>query len=165
MNENINLCEILADTPRGTRFHSPLLGTVTYAGMDKSGNTNICVECGHKRFWFRKDGKISFPYGSDTHSAECMLVPSETQRDWSKYKNPKNTVAKFDIRSLDKFESVLVRSSSQNTWDIDVFSHIDKDGNVICLGGKREYVIPCNKETEYLRETAGNCKEYYRWWE
>lgn len=165
MNENINLCEILADTPRGTNFHSPLLGAVTYAGMDKLGSTNICVECGHKRFWFRKDGKISFPYGSDTYSVECMLVPSESQRDWSKYKSPKHAVAKFDIRSLDKFDSVLVRSNDQDLWCADVFSHIDKDGKAVCLGGKRECVIPCNKDTEALRETVVNCKEYYRWWE
>lgn len=82
MNENINLCEILKDTPKGTKFYSPICGEIEFIKIGDSLSSNYPIETANKRstYSFTKEG-----YYSIEGTPECLLFPSKDQRDWSKY--------------------------------------------------------------------------------
>lgn len=80
---NINIAEILKDSPNGMKLYSPLFGEVT---LGKSGSDNISV------FSKNDDGDIIFDtftenglFYSGYSQAECILFPSSEIRDWGKF--------------------------------------------------------------------------------
>ena len=84
MNENINLCEILQDCPKGTKFCSYIHGEVEFHSIDKSLSHPILVEAKTKAGYnrvktFSKEGLYD-----DGFDGICTLVPSLEQPDWSK---------------------------------------------------------------------------------
>ena len=76
MNENLKLCKILRDCPKGMPLWSPFLGEVEFIYVK---NDIIYVDSVGTVFSFFSDGK----YDRD---GECMLFPSKYQKDWSKFK-------------------------------------------------------------------------------
>lgn len=76
MNENLKLCKILRDCPKGMPLWSPFLGEVEFIYVK---NDIIYVDRVGTVFSFFSDGK----YDRD---GECMLFPSKYQKDWSKFK-------------------------------------------------------------------------------
>ena len=80
MNENINLCEILKDTPKGTKLYTPIFGEVEFIGIEGSSLPKypISVTKNGFTYYFTKEGY----YSED--GIECLLFPSKDQRDWSK---------------------------------------------------------------------------------
>ena len=80
----INLINILKNCPEGTKLYSPLFGEVTFKGISSSNNI-LCKATKYngniKTVVFTHLGRVycEFP------SAECVLFPSEDQRDWSKF--------------------------------------------------------------------------------
>jgi hypothetical protein len=83
MNENINLFEILKDTPKGTLLYSPLTGEVEFNKLDSSNKFPINVlDKRGDRHYFTQQGTYFLSMG------ECLLFPSKDQRDWNKYKRP-----------------------------------------------------------------------------
>ena len=83
MNENINLCEILKDTPKGTLLYSPLIGEVKFDEINNLSNFPVqVIDKKGGKFEFTQQGTFSLSKG------ECLLFPSKDQRDWSKYPRP-----------------------------------------------------------------------------
>lgn len=82
MNENIDLTELLKDCPKGTKFYSRAIGTVTFNCIKSD---RICVK-NYKGIEtaYSKGGKFCY---SD-EDAEIDLFPSKDQRDWSKWHKP-----------------------------------------------------------------------------
>lgn len=87
MNENLNLVEILKDCPKGTKLYSLIYGDVELEKISNDENDKYpifirlhanTIDC------VAKDGRYLGNY-----DGECVLFPSRTQRDWSKF-NPKN---------------------------------------------------------------------------
>ena len=77
--EKINIAEILADCPKGTKLYSPIFGEVY---LDKiRPHLAIIVTTDKYKEEFLYDGR----YGMN---GECMLFPSKDQRDWSKFQQP-----------------------------------------------------------------------------
>ena len=70
---------------------------------------------------------------------------------------------KFDPKTFEPFQKVLVRSSIVNNWRCTFFSHMSNDA-AICSGDNWPYCIPY-KLNEHLRGTANDCDEFYKWWE
>ena len=167
MNENINLCEILKDCPKGTKLYSPLFGEVEFRKINKTeypitvlasfpvmdNPDELCV-----RKYFSSDGK----YYKSYKGAECMLFPSKDQRDWSKWKYPK---PKFDPKTLQPFDKILVRDNKSFDWHCSFLSHI-KNNKCFTIG-TCWYVqtIPYNEDTKHLVDTKEEAPEYYRYWE
>ena len=165
MNENLNLIEILKDCPKGTKLYSPLFGEVEFQGVTggaafpvtfpitvsmKDGNTyNFTLE---GRAYTRYDG-------------ECLLFPSKDQRDWIKF-NPKKH-PKFDPKTLQPFDKVLVRDYLNDEWRCTFFSHIRQNCKhpYICDNLDWKYCIPYNDDTKHLVGTTEEAPEYYRYWE
>ncbi|WP_415954847.1 hypothetical protein [Phocaeicola coprophilus] len=57
------------------------------------------------------------------------------------------------------FDKVLVRDDKEHDWNADLFSHINKLGNFVCLGSSWVYCIPYNEQTAHLLGTNDNWEE------
>lgn len=162
MNENINLCEILRDCPKGWKFWSPIFGKVEFEQIFKlMGFVNVKKD---KESWsFYSDA--TFPIG-EIKSVEIMLYPSEDQRDWSKFTAPWLKKERFDPKTLNPFDKVLV--NHDDIWKVDFFSHIcqyEPNGWCQCIGDSYYICIPYNDDTKHLVGTTDEAPEYYRYWE
>lgn len=163
MNENIDLTEILKDCPKGFKLYTPISGEVylnrVYCNNDDYPIGVSCDISGNGiELSFSKDGR----YYTECEDGECILFPSRDQRDWSKFK-PKEP--KFDTKTLQEYNKVLVRDANDREWTAMLFSHINAKGKVIVAGCAWEQVIPYNDDTKHLVGTTEEAPEYYRYWE
>ena len=166
MNDNIDLTKILKGCPKGTKLYSSSYGEVEFESIDYSLYCPIKVT-GNMYYlcFFTKEGKL-------VDTGECTLFPSRTQRDWSKFERfwDKPKVEKFDPKTLNSYEKVLVKYSldCDFDWGCDLFSHIDNKDYEFpyhCVGDNYIYCIPYNNETKHLVGTNKEAPEYYRYWE
>ena len=164
MNENINLCEILKDCPKGTELYSSVHGKVLFSEID---NLNVCpievIAYGYD------DREFTASFTTDGRFlhfciAECVLFPSKDQRDWSKFTAPWLKKEKFDPKTLQPFDKVLVRDYYETRWTTSLFSYVN---NRKVYAGQNSWrqVIPYNEETKYLVGTSDEAPERYRYWE
>ena len=163
MNENIDLTKILKDCPRGTIFYSPVYGDVELVEVYKNETFPIKVKrSDNTPTNFTMNGKLYAGY-----SGECTLFPSKDQRDWSKFTAPWLKKERFDPKTLNPFDKVLVRDRRKYKWACAFFQHITKHDyfKYGCIGGSFEYCIPYNDDTKYLVGTTDEAPEYYRYWE
>ena len=162
MNENLNLLEILKDCKKGTKLYSPIFGEVEFNCIYKDGSIECENECGV--WYFNIDGTITI---GDVKSQIILLYPSKDQQDWFKFKVKANK-PKFDPKTFNPFDKVLVRDGNEYCWCCDLFSNII-DGEEIykylCVSGAFEYCIPYNDDTKHLVWTNEEAPEFYRYWE
>lgn len=159
MNEDLNLVEILKDCPKGTKLYSPVVGEVEFCEIYNSSQFPIVVKAEDGIFYFNQQGKFD-----NIRQGECMLFPSKDQRDWSKFKPKK---PKFDSKTLQPFDKVLVRDYNTEKWECDFFSHTIESGvykyaTIKCVFRQ---CIPYNDDTKHLVCTTDEAPEYYRYWE
>ena len=160
MNENLNLIEILKDCPQGTKLYSTIYGDVKFESINEKKSHPIIVRIGEDHTeCFSIDGKIYSFY-----DGECILFPSREQRDWSKF-NPKKP--KFDPKTLQAFDRVLVRDKGCYNWTCELFSHIKTESKFKywCISNGYKCCIPYNDDTKHLVGTTEEASEYYRYWE
>ena len=167
MNENIDLTKILDGCPVGTEFYSLIHGTVRFLEiLDMNTVYPIAVTSKVDKGYFTKGGRY---FADKTIDDECILVPSKYQRDWSKFERfwDKPKVKKFDIKTLQPFDKVLVRDYPIDKWGCDFFSYIDNTMLFPMMGGglMHKMCIPYNDDTKHLIGTNNDCPEYYKWWE
>ena len=169
MNENIDLTKILEGCPVGTMFYSSIYGDATFHKLLPSLRYPVEVKIYTKSTGFSTI--ISVTNGgqiSDCYDGECILFPSKHQRDWSKFERfwDKPKVEKFDPKTLQPFNKVLVRGQNGQDWRATFFSHIDSIFDmVVCSSNYWKQCIPYNHETKHLVGTNNDCPEYYKWWE
>ena len=78
---------------------------------------------------------------------------------------------KFDPKTLNAFDKVLVRLTKDCIWNATFFSHYDKEVNWGCYPcvttscKSYDKCIPYNDETKHLLGTSDEAPEYYRYWE
>ena len=164
MNENIDLTKILDGCPKGTKLYSSVYGEVKFIEIDfiYESKHPISFETIHGCCRSAKDGKALSEY-----DGECTLFPSKDQRDWSKFERfwDKPKVKKFDPKTLERFDKVLVRGQNGQDWRATFFSHIDNPFNmVVCGSSYWKQCIPYNYETKNLVGTDNDCPEYYKRW-
>lgn len=166
MNENLDLTKILYRCPKGTEFYNTVYGKIKFFCIDFTKNQPIIVStCDGFIMGIAKDGKLI-----STRDGECTLFPSKDQRDWSKFERfwDKPKVEKFDIKTLQPFDKVLVRDHDYVAWSICWFSHMGYGvyaNRAICDGMTWNQCIPYNEETKHLVGTNNDCPNYYKWWE
>ena len=79
MNENLDLTKILEGCPLGTKLYSPVFGAVTFYGFVKEPQGEIVVMNRTKyQFLFHRNGAY-------TPEGECVLFPSQNERDWKNF--------------------------------------------------------------------------------
>ena len=170
MNENIDLTKILKGCPKGTKFYSTIYGDVTLFDIDTSGFYPIRLsgivddeEC--NLIFATEDGKCLYGIG------KCTLFPSKDQRDWSKFERfwDKPKVKKFDLKTFQPFDKVLVRAYDDHAWRCGFFSHLFLDDfgeEAVCTTDVLSVrCIPYNDDTKHLVGTTDDCPDYYKWWE
>ena len=159
MNENINLCEILKDCPINTEFYSPIIGNCKLRNV----NSRETVVSNSKGFLYVYPDATAAYHGHKT--VELMLFPSQTQRDWSKWKCPK---PKFDPKTLKAFDRILARIGNGDAycWYADFVSIPSTDGEApYIMSEGADMIIPYDDETKHLVGTTDEAPEYYRYWE
>lgn len=168
MNENINLCEILKDCQKGTKFFSYIHGEVEFHSIDLSLSHPIIVEAKAKAGYIRTKTFSKGGFFDDGFNGICTLVPSLEQPDWSKWQCPK---PKFDPKTLKPFDKVL-GGGINSIWKADFFSHerIPHEGSYKvfpykCTGNMYEYCIPYNDDTKHLIGTSDEAPDFYKYWE
>ena len=161
MNENLDLTKILKDCPEGTAFWSDDYGKVEFLCIDTSLQHPIkIIRTDGNSSSYTKEGwcNINFP-------ASCLLWPSKHCRDWSKFSAPWYKREKFDPKTLQPFDKVLVSAGGE--WQCDLFSHM-LSGDIFnkrCIGvGDMNVVIPYNDETKHLVGTKDEAPDYYKYW-
>lgn len=161
MNENLNLVEILKDCPSGTKLYSTIYGEVEIVGIYSDFAYKIKLRA--------ENGTLSSVTSNgryyDDFNGECTLFPSREQRDWSKFKVKE---PKFDPKSLQAFDRVLVRDDCESEWQCDIFSHINYELEMFpykCTGRSCRYCIPYSEETKHLVGSNKQAPEFYRYWE
>ena len=175
MNENLDLTKILEGCPVGTKFYSTIYGKVDFSRIisDDYGKYPIELMVYNKYThsiavgYCEKDGTFS----GDYEGGECTLFPSEDQRDWSKFVrfwDNELKAERFDMKTLQPFDKVLVRDTDYFEWNACLFSHISSNeyaGLAMCDGAFWKQVIPYNDETKHLIGTNEDCPDYYKCWE
>lgn len=169
MNENLNLVEILKDCPIGTKLYSPIYGDVELLSVRQNYCGNYPIEIKlitNSIDDFTIDGKLFAEY-----DGECMLFPSKEQRDWSKFKIKK---PKFDPKTLQPFDKVLVRNCDADKWKCAHFSYMEPSfmGTIYVTSmlfrdriHYNDNCIPYNDDTKHLVGTTDEAPEFYRYWE
>ena len=118
MNENIDLTKILKYCPNGWKLYCPLFGEVEFKGICSDDKYHILVSYrgGESQSEFTKEG---FYYA--VKDAECLLFPSAEQRDWRKFKAPWYKNEKFDPKTLNPFDKVLLEIHPIEGGDVRYF--------------------------------------------
>lgn len=160
MNENLNLVEILKDCPKGAKLYSTMFGEVDFDNIENDSTYPIIIKS--KYYGIDRlsiDGKRFIDCG------ECILFPSKEQRDWSKFKVKK---PKFDPKTLQPFDKVLIRDTYRDNWNCDFFSHELDENTVykyVTIKYGYKHCIPYNEDTKHLVGTTEEAPEFYRYWE
>ena len=163
MNENLDLTKILDGCPPGTEFYHLFYGQVALIEVIKDEYPIVLEPINEFiRTTLTKDGRLNNRY-----DGECLLYPSKTQRDWSKFERFwDKQKKKFDPKTLKPFDKVLVRNDSLGSWRCDLLSHFNKfSGDPLFISTQywRE-CVPYNEDTKYLLGTKYEASEYYKWW-
>ena len=178
MNENIDLTKILKDCPIGWKLYSSVYGDVEFLGVSHGCPVSLhgqydewylMEDLMHKKYPIRIKSRfgeydVSHEGKLRVCAGECTLFPSRDQRDWSKFTAPWYKKEKFDPKTLQPFDRVLVRDRDIEHWICSLFSHIIND-EYLCIGSCFIYCIPYNDDTKHLVGTTDEAPEYYRYWE
>ena len=169
MNENIDLTKILKDCPKGWKLYSSVYGELIYNHMYVSSSASKIYFTHPNRRSILDGTAITIEYSWDgrlSHGeGECTLFPSKDQRDWSKFTAPWYKKERFDPKTLQPFDKVLVKIGS--FWQIELFSHIWKNSieyQYQCARSRYDICIPYNDDTKHLIGTTDEAPEYYRYW-
>ena len=164
MNENIDLTKILKDCPKGTEFYTSIWGKVEFEGINDDKIYPIIVRLSENETEnLTANGKMY-----EDLDGECILFPSRKQRDWSKFSAPWYNKERFDPKTLQPFDKVLVRDSFSQNWTCGFFSHIVVFDNMYRYNIAEvlyKMCIPYNDDTKHLIGTTDEVPEYYRYWE
>lgn len=121
-----------------------------------------CLDC-HGEFNFGVDvgvGRACDCKYATTHDQERILKKLNEQG----YVLNGDTVIKkrFDPKSFEPFQKVLVRSTPSAHWRCTFFSHMI-NGISMCSSDNWPYCIPY-ENNEHLRGKTIDCDDFYQWW-
>ena len=163
MNENINLTKILKNCPAGTKLYSPIYGEIYFEEIRSNDRYPIStITKSNYTATFTKEG---FHFADE--EGECVLFPSKKQRDWNKFSAPWYKKEKFDPKTLNPFDRVLVRNFKTMKWRCEHFSHFDGDNYNPYIASCCSYTfcIPYNDDTKHLIGTKEEAPDFYKYWE
>ena len=165
MNENLDLTKILEGCPEGTEFYHVGYGRAWLVGINLNSKYPIKLSlCNNNCIHAAVTAKGTL---DASYNGECLLVPSKEQRDWSKFERfwDKPKIERFDPKTLQPFDKVLVRDSSLGIWGVDIFGYLNDKRSCCFCSVRWNQCIPYNEETKHLVGTAKDCPKYYKWWE
>ena len=151
-------------------------GTVTAIFKKYIGREKCICYCS-----FCKDGGFEIPIenGEDNVYGCYNATPAtKEQRDvlikamndagykWDTETNTLEKLAepKFDPKTLQPFDKVLVRNFPVSIWQCGIFSH-QHFNQYFVYNDTYKFCIPYNNDTKHLIGTTDEAPEYYRYWE
>ena len=166
MNENIDLTKILKDCPNRFKLYTPLMGEVEFIKV-RECTLPLPVMTLHSSGIYLSFTKEGYYFNFNNIESECLLFPSKDQRDWSKFTAPWYKKEKFDPKTLNPFDKVLVKDRYSQCWRCNLFSHIETEYPMFrvntILVGHFYYCIPYNEDTKHLVGTTEEAPEFYRY--
>ena len=164
----MNIAEILKNCPKGWKLYSSVYGEVAF--IEVLDNASDIQRLKYPIKLLDNSGECYYVSSKGSHRynlGECTLFPSREQRDWSKFTAPWYKKGKFDPKTLNAFDRVLVRNYKTTKWRCDHFSHFDGGNYNSCIASCCSYTccIPYNDDTKHLVGTTDEAPEYYRYWE
>ena len=117
-----NLANILKHCPKGTKLYSPICGDCMLRDVDSDGTYPINVmPCSDTYLiTFTNEGKLSARF-----NGECLLFPSENQRDWTTFKIP---VERGDIMMFCDKSAVFMVDTMEDDH-VTTIASIDSDSS------------------------------------
>lgn len=109
-----------------------------------------------------KIDSVSSEYYSTAIGHSCIsLLPIKDQDDFILVPN------RFDIKTLEPFDKVLVRQYDVSAWCTDFYSYYDEVNDyAVCTGDVHyDYCIPYNEDTKHLVGKLKDAPEFYKYWE
>ena len=180
MNENIDLCEILRDCPKGWEFYSSVYDEVRFVEITptrpvpyrQKDDELFMAEVMMEREYPIKlmvnicEYRVSKAGEHKKGVGECTFFPSREQRDWSKFTAPWLKKERFDQKTLKAFDRVICKNGLDK-WHCDFFSSYMHEDicPYVCISGSYMYCIPYNDDTKHLVGTTDEAPDYYRYWE
>ena len=141
MNENIDLTKILKNCPTGFELYSSVYGEVKFVGIDEN----------HKHLWI--DIKVK------NNIYVSLTIEGKFSAPWYKKE-------KFDPKTLQPFDKVLVRIFKTAKWRCEHFSYFTEGYDQPYMASTAyPYCIPYNDDTKHLVGTTEEAPEFYRYWE
>ncbi len=115
-NEELNLAEILKNTPQGTELYSPLYGVTEFEGVTEHGAVRVSYRAGKDK---KYTAYFNLPANGKLHpDGECLLFPERNQRDWSKFAAPR----KGPEEDFPTGGYVVYKNEPDYPWQIGVYS-------------------------------------------
>lgn len=152
----MNVAELLKYCPKGTKLYSTVFGEVKFSEVYPDSMIAVLITDNCKRT-FRKDGSY-YEYG------ECVLFPSEDQRDWSKFRLPFK--AGDIVMTLDKLTPFIFKEYVDDIYahcycGVDVYDTLRIEAPVD-MYWTSSFIIPASEEAkkELVDKMA---KTGYRW--
>lgn len=168
MNENIDLTKILEGCPVGTEFYNDTFGKLFFLCIKSEINPFgvIFKDCHDISWAFTEKGTY---YKNEDSKCAVSVFPSKDQRDWSKFERfwDKPNIERFNPKTLQPFDKVLVRDDKTDIWHCEMFSHTRSCDayRYFCSGNAYQYCIPFNDETKHLAGTTKEAPYHYVYWE
>lgn len=165
MNENIDLTKILKNCPKDTIFYSSIYEyvTVRITITNKDYPITLYKSSVNGDFFLcrlTKEGKYNNQF-----NGECTLFPSKEQRDWNKFTAPWLKKEKFDPKTLQPFDKVLVRIFKTAKWRCEHFSYFTEGYDQPYMASTAyPYCIPYNDDTKHLVGTTEEAPDFYKYW-
>ena len=148
MNENIDLTKILKNCPKGFKLYSLVYGEVEFQKIELGLTLPIVIKLKNKII------ERCGPYGKllDNYDGECILFPSKTQRDWSKFTAPwynKSIEQKFQVGQY-------ITDGHDSGQIIEVNCHCYK---ILDFTGNTNIIIPFTLQDNYHLWTIQDAKD------
>ena len=162
----MNIAKLLSGC-EGEKFYILDHGEMTLLEVDKYGDINFIKE----EEFYGKGRRYIYVFNSDgrkCEEGECLVFPSKTQRDWTKF-NKDELCTKFRLEKFQYGDKVLVRDSDKGIWKKRTFNQPRDDRNGYRVAGvlpAEDYYqcIPYNDDNKHLLRTKKMPGEYYIWW-
>ena len=163
MSKNIDLIKILKNCPKGTKLYSTIFGEVEFVECDDLYQIVVTKE--DKYYYFTSEGVFIFER-IKYNLGECCLFPSREIRDWNKFTIPWHKKEKFDPKTLQPFDKVLVRIFKTAKWRCEHFSYFTEGYDQPYMASTSYiFCVPYNDDTKHLVGTDYKAPEFYRYWE
>lgn len=155
----MNIAEILKYCPKGTKLYSTAFGEVKFISITPLTNEILVQNIHGTSFTFYSNGSYIL-------DGECILFPSEEQRDWEEFRIPvKRGDVMMEVNG--KFTFIANGKFEEHNWPIFIcgvngrgtFLTNDKEEN---FGWTTNFYIPASKEAK--KELFDKMAEAgYRW--
>ena len=135
---------------------------ICYCSFCKDGGFEIPIENGEDNVY----GCYNATPATKEQRDVLIKAMNDAKYKWNTETNTLEKLAepKFDPKTLQPFDKVLVRNFPVSIWQCGIFSH-QHFNQYFVYNDTYKFCIPYNNDTKHLIGTTDEAPEYYRYWE